>query len=327
MPSSNSEATTNVTDDVRWRWARRLLTLLFFGGIAWLLYARIRQIDAAQVGAALAAYDAESLLLAAVLGLVSYLLYASFDLLGRRYARHALPTSNVLTTALVSYALNLNLGALVGGIGFRYRLYSRYGLDSATITRIVGFSMLGNWIGYTPLLGLVLLTGSVALPLSVAVLKPLLQGGGLLLMLVLPLYLLLCRHRPPRHLRVRGLRIEAPPLPLAARQCVVSVLNWTTMTALLWVLLGGEVAYRDVLGALMLGAVAGVLAHVPAGLGVLEAVFLAVLDGLCPPARILAALLAYRGLYYLLPGLFALLLYLVLEARRRPRRDAALQAR
>jgi hypothetical protein len=31
----------------------------------------------------------------------------------------------------ISYAFNLNLGSLVGGVAFRYRLYSRLGLGNA----------------------------------------------------------------------------------------------------------------------------------------------------------------------------------------------------
>jgi uncharacterized membrane protein YbhN (UPF0104 family) len=34
----------------------------------------------------------------------------------------------VMQVSFTSYAFNLNLGSLVGGIGFRYRLYSRAGL-------------------------------------------------------------------------------------------------------------------------------------------------------------------------------------------------------
>ena len=60
--------------------------------------------------------------------------------------------------------------------------------------------------------------------------------------------------------------------------------------------------------------------HVPAGLGVIEAVFVAVLGpagmDLAGEPRLLAALLAYRAVYYLLPLLFALAFYLAFEARR-----------
>jgi uncharacterized membrane protein YbhN (UPF0104 family) len=76
-----------------------------------------------------------------------------------------------------------------------------------------------------------------------------------------------------------------------------------------------------VLAVLLVGAVAGVITHVPAGLGVLEAVFVALLSDQMPQARLLGALLAYRAIYYLVPLALATLAYVLTEvrAKRRPR--------
>ena len=62
-------------------------------------------------------------------------------------------------------------------------------------------------------------------------------------------------------------------------------------------------------------AVATALLHVPAGLGVAEAVFVAVLAGGAPEPRILAALLAWRAAYYLVPLVAAVAFYVGVEAR------------
>ena len=64
-------------------------------------------------------------------------LYSCFDLLGRRYTGHDLAKRKVMAVNFISYAFNLNLGSLVGGVAFRYRLYSRLGLDNGEITRIL----------------------------------------------------------------------------------------------------------------------------------------------------------------------------------------------
>ena len=58
---------------------------------------------------------------AAALVLASHLTYASYELIGRRYVGHCLSTGRVLGVGFVSYAFNLNLGSLVGGVGFRLR--------------------------------------------------------------------------------------------------------------------------------------------------------------------------------------------------------------
>ena len=70
---------------------------------------------------------------------------------------------------------------------------------------------------------------------------------------------------------------------------------------------------------LLVAAVAGVIAHVPAGLGVLEAVFIALLSHRVPQAELLAALLAYRALYYLVPLALAFGLFLKAHAGARGR--------
>ena len=56
--------------------------------------------------------------------------------------------------------------------------------------------------------------------------------------------------------------------------------------------------------------------HIPAGIGVLEAVFIALLAGEhTSKGTIIAALLAYRVLYYFIPLLLALICYLLLESQ------------
>ena len=55
----------------------------------------------------------------------------------------------------------------------------------------------------------------------------------------------------------------------------------------------------------------------PGGLGVLETVFVALLSYRVPQGQLLAALLAYRGIYYLLPLILATIAYGVTEMQAR----------
>ncbi len=67
---------------------------------------------------------------------------------------------------------------------------------------------------------------------------------------------------------------------------------------------------------LLVSSIAGVIVHIPAGIGVLEAVFIALLAGEhTSKGTIIAALLAYRVLYYFIPLLLALICYLLLESQ------------
>ena len=53
---------------------------------------------------------------------------------------HQLGTPAVLATTFISYAFNLNFGSLVGGLAFRFRLYSRQGeLNVATNEGVAPF--------------------------------------------------------------------------------------------------------------------------------------------------------------------------------------------
>jgi uncharacterized membrane protein YbhN (UPF0104 family) len=68
---------------------------------------------------------------------------------------------------------------------------------------------------------------------------------------------------------------------------------------------------------LLVGAIVGVFAHVPAGLGVFEFVFVALLSHRVSEGRLLAALLGYRAIYYIVPMLIAAAMYLEFELKAR----------
>ena len=71
------------------------------------------------------------------------------------------------------------------------------------------------------------------------------------------------------------------------------------MGAIIWLLLGSEINYFLVLGVLLVSSIAGVIIHIPAGIGVLEAVFIAMLSGEdISKGAIIAALLAARALLF-----------------------------
>ena len=134
--------------------------LAVLGLIAW----RAREIDWRAVLGALQALPLTTIALGAVVAAAAHAAFISYDLLARRYTRHPVSMGRTAAIAGVCFAFNLNLGALVGGVALRYRLYSRFGLSASTITRVVGFSLLTNWIGYSALAGAAFASGLVDLP-------------------------------------------------------------------------------------------------------------------------------------------------------------------
>ncbi|MHB1198478.1 MAG: lysylphosphatidylglycerol synthase domain-containing protein [Polaromonas sp.] len=310
-------ASQKITDKVWWPWLKRGAISLFFAVVATLLISQARSIDWGQVLNALKNYPLTAVWAAVALTLASFALYSCFDLLGRRYTGHALGTPTVMLTTFVCYAFNLNLGAALGSVAFRYRLYSRLGLGNGVIARITSLSILTNWIGYVLLGGLVFGLQPPALPADWNIDSVHLRLAGFVLLILAAAYLGLCAFSRRRSLRVRGHEIELPSARMAGLQMLMGASNWLLMSGTVFILLQQRIAFPAVVSALLLAAVAGVLIRIPAGLGVLEAVFVALLSQQIPRYELLAALVAYRLVYYLVPLGVATVVFFVMEAKGR----------
>lgn len=315
LPALRRPKKAGITGKVWWPWLKRVATLVFFALVAWLLVEQGRAINWQEVFAALRAYPPALLLGAVALAALSLGLYSCFDLVGRHYTGHTLRTPTVMLVTFISYVFNLNLGSLVGGVAFRYRLYSRLRLDTGTITRILSLSMLTNWTGYLFLGGLIFALATPALPPGWKMGSGGLQILGFALLATAAAYLLLCALSRQRSVTLRGHRLELPSGWMALLQVTMGAANWLIMSSLVFLLLQQKIAFAAVAGVLLVAAVAGVIAHVPAGLGVLEAVFVALLSHAMPTHELLAALVAYRVIYYLVPLVLATVMYLVMEVR------------
>jgi uncharacterized membrane protein YbhN (UPF0104 family) len=285
-----------------------------------------RTVDWPAVWQALKALSAVRLATAAALALTSYGLYASFDLIGRRLTGHKLSSARTLGIAAISYAFNLNFGAWIGGIGLRLRLYSRWGLAVPTVLQVMTYSLATNWLGYLWVAGAVLCWAPPTLPAAWQLPDGGLRTVGLVMLAAAQAYLALCRWSRQRRLTWRSHALALPSGRVAALQAALGGANWLLIGAIAWGLLGGRIDYPSVLGTMLLAAVAGVVTHVPANLGVLEAVVVATLGARLPSQDLLAAVLAYRAAYYLLPLALALPAYWLSEAAARRADTAAPRA-
>lgn len=305
----------------RWVWARRAVNLLFFVMVPVFLFILFRNMDWQEVVHGLRGYKHSTLWLGGAIALLSYLVFASYDLVSRYYTRHRLPATQVLPLAFVCYAFNLNLSSWVGGIALRYRLYGKLGLDGPTITRILSLGLVTNWLGYLFIGGTVFAMGLPALPDSVKIGTTGLRLIGVAMIAAGLAYLLACAFSHRRSWQVRSQTIELPSWRMALLQAALGALNWSLMAALIFVLLPDKVGFPTVLAILLISSIAGVITHIPAGLGVLEAIFIALLQDQYSRGTLVAALIAYRALYFLIPLAIASVIYLALE-----RRAASIQA-
>ncbi|WP_072567898.1 lysylphosphatidylglycerol synthase domain-containing protein [Enterobacter sp. SA187] len=300
----------------KWRLAKKILTWVFFIAMAVLLVVYARTVNWEDVWEVIRNYNRTTLLIALGLVVVSYLLYGCYDLLARTYCGHKLAARQVMLVSFVCYAFNLTLSTWVGGIGMRYRLYSRLGLPGSTITRIFSLSITTNWLGYILLGGIIFTFGVVELPAHWYIDEGTLRIAGVVLLAFIAAYMWFCAFAKRRHATIKGQKLVLPSWKFALAQMAISSANWMAMGAIIWLLLGQEVNYFFVLGVLLVSSIAGVIIHIPAGIGVLEAVFIALLAGEhTSKGAIIAALLAYRMLYYFIPLLLALVCYLLLESR------------
>lgn len=304
-----------------WPLVKRVATWLFLLLVVALIASQARRFHWHAVLESIREIPPAMLIAAAGLSAASYLLYSCFDLLGRHLTGHRIAIGKVMGITFISYAFNLNLGSLIGGIAFRYRLYARLGLPAPTVTRVLGFSMLTNWLGYLLLAGLLFCFRPLALPPDWRIDSSGLHILGMALLALGLGYLLACAIAERWHRRWtwRGRSFDPPSLRLAALQLLLASANWSLIGAVLWCLLQQRLPYTEVLSVFLVAAVAGLISHVPGGLGVLEAVFLALLSHRLAPDTLLGALLAYRAIYYLAPLLIAILADLALELQSRKR--------
>jgi uncharacterized membrane protein YbhN (UPF0104 family) len=310
------------------RRAKHVAFALFLVVVAVLLVRAARSIAWQEVWAALHHLDATTLATALLLTAASYLLYTGYDVAARAYAGHHVATRKVMAIAFVAYAFALNIGALVGGAGFRLRMYGREGVPLGRITRVIVFCVATNWIGYIVLAGALFASGAIVPPPGFA-LRGLGTVTGLRLLGVAMLlagvaYVIACKATHGRIFHVRGHHFRFPTVRLALLQIAMAATNWALMGAIVARFLPrtGDAA---VLAALLLASVATAVAHIPAGIGVLEAVFIALLGHGTPKPELVAALLAYRACYYLVPLVVATIAFAMHELGGRPARPHALR--
>jgi len=113
-----------------------------------------------------------------------------------------------------------------------------------------------------------------------------------------------------------GYRLHLPPPRTAGAQIALSVADLSLVAAVLYACLphASAVGYPHVLAVYVLAFVAGLISHVPGGLGVFDAVVVVGLSARLPADQILAGLLAFRVMYQLVPLVGAGVLFGAVEA-------------
>ncbi len=234
---------------------------------------------------------------------LNYFFLTLYDVLALRYIRHSLPYPQAGMTSFIGYAFSHNIGMtfLTSG-SIRYRFYSLWNIPAMDIAKIIAFCGITFWLGFCTLGGTAFAFGAMTLPASFTLTPVAIRWlGGALLLLVATYGVLSFGHE--RVLRIRTWSFQMPTPGIALGQVVASCLDWMTAAAILYALLPPlpNLGYFSFLGIYLIGQIAGMSSQVPGGLGVFETVILLLLQPYYSPSVIMGMLLAFRGIYYLIP--------------------------
>lgn len=249
---------------------------------------------------------------------VSYFLLTLYDVLALRIIGKPLPYRTAAFASLTSYTLSHNLGfALLTGGSARYRTYSAAGLDAGDILRVIMIAGITFWSGVAAMAGVALMLHPAPLEFGAVTIDPQLQrfAGGAVLATLAGALLFACRAKG--NVTILQWSFPHPTARQALAQPVLAALDLAAASAALFVLVPGATPAHFALFFLgyVLAMIAALITHVPGGVGVFEAVIVAVLPG-TDHATLLAALILYRVIYYLLPLLVAAALLAIHERRR-----------
>jgi phosphatidylglycerol lysyltransferase len=304
----------------------KLLPLVAVGlalAALWLLHGELSAFHFRDVQHALSGLPPARVSAALVLTSLSYLVVTGYDALGIRYIERRLPYRRVAFAAFEGFAFSQNFsGAGLTGATIRYRLYTGWGLGAAEVAALIVFNSLSFWFGYITLIGLALCVAPAAsapvLHLPVGALRAL---GVVLTTAAATIFVANALRKRPW--RISRWEFRPPRLRLALGQLSIATLDWTLAALVLFVLLpAGTISYPAFALTFLLAQMAGLVSHVPGGLGVFETVMLTALGPRLGVAPLLASLAVFRVVYYLLPLLVAAVL-LVGSELVRPERARA----
>jgi phosphatidylglycerol lysyltransferase len=292
------------------RWLPHVVGLILFALAIWVIHKELAAFRPADLLERLAEIPASAIGLALVAAALGYGTLTLFDPLALEYLGKRMPYRRTALASFTGYAFshNLGLGVLSGG-AVRYRLYSAWGLSSLDIGGVIAFNTAAASLGLTSLLALACLGEPDAIAAIVRLPAPAVVAIGLALVLAVAGYVLACAlRRAP--IRIARWQFSLPTPAMAGAQIGLSLLDWSLAATVLYVLLptGLPLGYLAFVGLFGLANLGGVVSNVPGGIGVFEAVILLAIPDGSTSAAVVAALIAYRLIYYLVPLAVAVLL-------------------
>jgi uncharacterized membrane protein YbhN (UPF0104 family) len=303
--------------DTRIGWNRIgiALSVTIIATAAVVLYRILRTIDAGEVLDALATTDWRDFSLAAVYVAGGYFTLTFYDLFAlRSIGRPDVPYWAAALGGFTSYAVGHNVGAsvLTGG-AVRYRIYSAWGLTAADVAKLCFIAGLTFWLGNATVLGL----GIAYVPAAASAinqLPPWLNLIGAFLILTLLIFYVGWVWQRPRIVGRSGWSVKLPGGPLTLLQIGIGIVDLGFCALAMYMLVPEDPNINFVTLAVIFvsATLLGFASHAPGGIGVFDAAMLVALWQF-DKEDLLAGLLLFRLLYYIIPFAIALMILGVRE--------------
>jgi len=309
----------------RMRLARRLLPVnsyaplvgaVIFISVAWVMVHELRDLPLSDVAAYLSSLPLTNIALALALTALNFVVLSGYDALAMRYVNVELSYRRVAFSAFIGYAFSQAIGnPLITGGGVRYRLYSSWGLTTEQIAKTVLFAGVSFWMGCFALGSFLFLGQPVSLHALDLPVQPAWIGVACLIPAVSYVGVTAVRDRP---LRIRGFSLSMPAPWMVLAQIGIAVADLFVAASVLYILLpsGADISYLYLLGVFQIALIAGVMSHVPGGLGVFDGILLMMLGPFLSTSIVVGAILAFRVIFHILPLTIATISYLYFETRQ-----------
>jgi uncharacterized membrane protein YbhN (UPF0104 family) len=295
---------------IGWNRLGVMLSLAIIAVAITVLVHMLRGIDIHEVMLAVEATKKHNIAAAALFVAGGYFTLTFYDWFAlRAIGRPEIPYRVAALSGFTSYSIGHNIGATVfTGGAVRYRIYSAYGLDAIEVAKICFVAGLTFWLGNVTVLGL----GVTFHPTAAGAIDQL--GAlpnrciGIGLLIILASYVGWV-WSAPRELGRGGWSVRLPSGPSTLLQIGIGILDLGFCALAMYMLLPGEpnVGFITLAVIFVSATLLGFASHAPGGLGVFDAAMLVALWQF-DREDLLAGLLLFRVLYYLVPFALALLI-------------------
>ena len=308
-------ATARLIDEkIGWNRIGLALSLVIIGTALFVLYRMLRGIDVAQVMVALKATDRSDVISAALFVAAGYFTLTFYDLFAlRTIGADHVPYRIAALAGFTSYSVGHNVGATVfTGGAVRYRVYSAWGLTAFDVAKICFIAGLTFWLGNATVLGL----GIAYEPEAASAIDQLPPWFNRIIAIaalcILAGYVAWVWAKP-RVIGRAGWSVTLPGGPFTLLQIVIGIIDLACCALAMYVLLpdAPPIDFVRLAVVFVSATLLGFASHSPGGLGVFDAAMLVALIEY-DKEQLVAGLLLFRLLYYIVP--FALSL-LILGAR------------